>query len=94
MQSKGMVISLTPIYNFGMWRPIGAFCQPLTDFSPQPQPPVSCPLGRALYFFSTLGNKWADMTYIDLMLAWDMMVGLGGLKITQNQSFVQNQAVS
>ena len=28
------------------------------------------------------------MTYIDLMLAWDMMAGLGGLKLKANQSFV------
>ena len=33
------------------------------------------------------------MTYIDLMLAWDMMVGLGGLNITQNQPFVQSRAI-
>ena len=33
------------------------------------------------------------MTYIDLMLAWDMMVGLGGLKLKANQSFVQSQAI-
>ena len=33
------------------------------------------------------------MTYIDLMLAWDMMAGLGGLKLKANQSFVQSQAI-
>ena len=33
------------------------------------------------------------MTYIDLMLACDMMAGLGGLKLKANQSFVQSQAI-
>jgi len=33
------------------------------------------------------------MTYIDLMLAWDMMAGLDGLKLKANQSFVQSQAI-
>ena len=33
------------------------------------------------------------MTYINLMLAWDMMAGLDGLKLKANQSFVQSQAI-
>ena len=33
------------------------------------------------------------MTYIDLMLAWDMMAGLDGLKLKANQSFVQSPAI-
>ena len=63
-------------------------------FGLSPAAAICAVKGGSYYIFSNQGTKWAHMTYIDLMLAWDMMVGLGSLKITQNQSFVQNQAVS
>ena len=55
---------------------------------------LTAPEGWKIYIFSTLGKKWAHMTYIDLMLAWDMMVGLGGLKLSHSESLGHNQAVS
>ena len=44
---------------------------------------LTAPEGWKIYIFSTLGKKWAHMTYIDLMLAWDMMAGLDSLKLSQ-----------
>ena len=52
--------------------------------------------GGSYYIFSNQGTKWAHMTYIDLVLhvAWDMMVGLDGLKLSHSESLGHNQAFS
>ena len=77
-----MVTSLTSIYNFGMCCPIGAYASLGLTFRLSRSRLFPVRWGGPYTFFSTLGNKWAHMTYTDLMLAWDMMAGLGGLKIS------------
>ena len=62
-------------------------------FGLSPAAAICAVKGGSYYIFSNQGTKWAHMTYIDLMLAWDMMAGLGGLKLKANQSFVQSQAI-
>ena len=51
-------------------------------FGLSPAAAICAVKGGSYYVFSNQGTKWAHMTYIDLMLAWDMMAGLGGLKIS------------
>ena len=50
-------------------------------FGLSPAAAICAVKGGSYYIFSNQGTKWAHMTYIDLMLAWDMMAGLDGLKL-------------
>ena len=63
-------------------------------FGLSPAAAICAVKGGSYYIFSNLGTKWAHMTYIDLMLAWDMMLGLGGLKLSHSESLGHNQAFS
>ena len=63
-------------------------------FGLSPAAAICAVKGGSYYIFSNLGTKWAHMTYIDLMLAWDMMVRLGGLKLSHSESLGHNQAFS
>ena len=40
-------------------------------FGLSPAAAICAVKGGSYYIFSNQGNKWAHMTYIDLMLAWD-----------------------
>ena len=63
-------------------------------FGLSPAAAICAVKGGSYYIFSNQGTKWAHMTYIDLMLAWDMMVGLDGLKLSHSESLGHNQAFS